>query len=148
MTMRASGAELRTAVIASIPLSFGMRTSMRTMSGELAAAGAAAVAPSPASPTIWMSDSTLSSIVRPRRNSSWSSTTRTLIAGRGAEDPEGGRDCVDGRGTAEEGIDTPGEWHDLTSPYGTSRQLGTPQDVGPCGPSVSPLLVTSSAITP
>ena len=45
------------AVQASIPPRLGIRTSIRTMSGSRSAALSTASAPSPASPTTWMSSS-------------------------------------------------------------------------------------------
>src|SRR5947209_6772116 len=67
------------AVQASMPPRLGIRTSMRTMSGVVSTALCTASAPSSASPTTSMSGSCSSTISRPRRNSAWSSTTRTRI---------------------------------------------------------------------
>src|SRR6478736_6197442 len=67
---------------ASIPERFGIRMSRSTTSGVVLVARFVPSTPSPASPTTSMPGSTASSIVRPRRNSSWSSTTSTLIGSR------------------------------------------------------------------
>src|SRR3954465_284291 len=79
MMILALGATSLMEVHASIPPRFGIRTSIRTMSGSRSAALSTASAPSPASPTTWMSSSAASTISSPRRKRAWSSTTRTRI---------------------------------------------------------------------
>src|SRR4051794_16942737 len=79
MMIRAVGATSLIATQASIPERFGIRTSIRITSGTAVVASSVAAIPSPASPTTSMSSSTPRSIVRPRRKSSWSSTTSTRI---------------------------------------------------------------------
>src|SRR6478735_12136841 len=64
------------------PERLGMRTSRSTTSGTVATIRSVALIPSPASPTTSMPGSTPSSMVRPRRKSSWSSTTSTRIGSR------------------------------------------------------------------
>src|SRR5215213_2786813 len=79
MMIRAVGAASLIATHASIPERFGIRTSIKITSGTAVAASSVAAMPSPASPTTSMSSSTPRSMVRPRRKSSWSSTTATRI---------------------------------------------------------------------
>src|SRR4051812_4920836 len=79
MMIRAVGATSLMATQASMPERLGMRTSIRITSGTVDAASSVAATPSPASPTTSMSSSTPRSIVSPRRNSSWSSTTATRM---------------------------------------------------------------------
>ena len=75
--IRVEGTSSLILVHASSPLRLGMRTSSSTTSGTVSWASSMALLPSPASPTTSMSGSTPSSMVSPRRNSSWSSTTTT-----------------------------------------------------------------------
>src|SRR3954453_6368908 len=62
------------------PERLGIRTSRSTTSGTVATIRSVALIPSPASPTTSIPGSTPNSMVRPRRNSSWSSTTTTRTA--------------------------------------------------------------------
>src|SRR5215213_1401481 len=79
MMIRAVGAASLIATHASIPERLGIRTSIKITSGTAVAASSVAAMPSPASPTTSMSSSPPRSMVRPRRKSSWSSTTATRI---------------------------------------------------------------------
>ena len=79
MMILADGTRSLIARQASMPERFGIRTSSRTTSGATLSARVVPSTPSPASPTTSMPSSLLSSMVRPRRNSSWSSTTSTRI---------------------------------------------------------------------
>ena len=69
---------------ASIPERLGIRMSRSTTSGAVLEARATPSTPSPASPTTSIPSSAASSMVRPRRNSSWSSTTSTRVGSGGA----------------------------------------------------------------
>src|SRR5215210_3785009 len=64
---------------ASMPDRFGILTSRRTTSGATPAARVVPSTPSPASPTTSRLGSAARSMVSPRRNSSWSSTTSTRM---------------------------------------------------------------------
>ena len=79
MRILADGTASLIARQASMPERLGIRMSRSTTSGAAVAARLVPSSPSPASPTTSMPGSAASSIVSPRRNSSWSSTTRTLI---------------------------------------------------------------------
>ena len=65
--------------VASIPSSRGIRTSITTTSVGRDASSRVAVSPSPASPTTDMSSCASSTIRKPVRTSSWSSTSMMLI---------------------------------------------------------------------
>ena len=79
MMILADGTASLIARQASMPERLGIRMSSRMTSGAALAARSVPSMPSPASPTTSMPGSTASSIVSPRRKSSWSSTTRTRI---------------------------------------------------------------------
>ena len=84
MTIFADGTDSRMARAASIPLSLGMRTSIRRTSGTNSSALPMTSVPSCASATTSMSGSASSTMIRPRRNSAWSSAMRTRIRSRPA----------------------------------------------------------------
>ena len=84
MMILADGTASLIARHASMPVRLGMRTSSSTTSGAAVAARLVPSTPSPASPMTSMPGSAASSIVRPRRNSSWSSTTSTRIGSASA----------------------------------------------------------------
>ena len=79
MMILADGTASLIARQASMPERFGIRMSSRTTSGAAVAARLVPSRPSPASPTTSTPVSAASSIVSPRRNSSWSSTTSTRM---------------------------------------------------------------------
>src|SRR6201995_390868 len=83
MTILALGAASFMARAASMPLTFGIRMSMSTMSGRASPARVTASAPSLAWPTSSRSGSSSRTDASPRRNSAWSSAIRTRI-GSGA----------------------------------------------------------------
>ena len=65
--------------VASMPLTRGMRTSIRTTSGANSSALATASSPSSASATTSMPSSDSSTMLSPRRNSAWSSAISTRM---------------------------------------------------------------------
>ncbi len=79
MMILADGTASLMARQASMPVRLGIRMSSSTTSGATAAAIVVPSMPSPASPTTSMPPSMPSSMVNPRRKSSWSSTTITRM---------------------------------------------------------------------
>src|SRR5450631_28158 len=86
MMILVEGASSLMARQASIPDVRGIRTSIRTMSGNSSSVRRIASTPSPASPTMAMSDSWPRTSSRPRLYRTWSSATRTLMGSPGAPD--------------------------------------------------------------
>ena len=108
---------------ASMPDRFGMRTSSSTTSGATDSASAVPSTPSPASPTTSMPSSLASSMVRPRRKSSWSSTTSTRMGS--PESPVLARHGVIMSEPARERAAT--AWgEEVEGPGGPARSAGTP----------------------